>query len=279
MRSRNIKPGFFKNYQLGRLPYEVRLLFQGLWCVADRRGRLKDEPMQIKAEVFPYDPLDEHQTSTMLDLLQTGAFILRYEAKGNRYIQIINFEKHQYPHVREQDSTIPAPVKHRACTSLAPDKPGGNPDVLNPESGILNPESLNTAGSTLAGIFESIWKEYPKRLGKKLAFVHFKASVKTEVDVSAIRSALANYKKQIEGKDRQYIQHGSTWFNNWRDYAEANDGTHDSTSRIDLKALARAAREAQKARENATAGEIPASVRDTQDIQHASGRDTGGSDK
>lgn len=260
VRSRNIKPGFFKNYQLGRLPYEVRLLFEGLWCAADRRGRLKDEPMQVKAEIFPYDPLDEHQISTMLDLLQTGAFILRYEAKGNRYIQVVNFEKHQYPHIREQDSTIPAPVKHRACTSLAPDKPGGNPDVMNPD--VMNPESplLNTARLNLAGVFDSVWQEYPKRLGRKQARSHFNSSVKSEVDVAAIRVALAKYKKHIQGKERQYIQNGSTWFNNWRDwinFEEEFHGPHDSKSPVSYAALARAKREAEKVRENPPAGSVP----------------------
>lgn len=230
--------------------------------------------MQIKAEIFPYDPLDEARTSTMLDLLQTGAFILRYEAKGNRYIQIINFEKHQYPHIREQDSTIPAPCKPRASTMQA----RLNPDVLNPESGILNPESLNTA--SLAGVFDSLWREYPKRLGVKEARKHFNASVKTEADISAIRIALAKYKQHVKDKERQFIQYGSTWFNNWRDwveFSEGKDGTHDSQSITDSKALARAAREAKAAREIAPPRAISAGVRDTAELSVGQGRGSPGS--
>jgi len=37
-RSRNIKPGFFKNDHLVELPFEYRLLFAGLWTLADREG-------------------------------------------------------------------------------------------------------------------------------------------------------------------------------------------------------------------------------------------------
>jgi hypothetical protein len=33
----------------------VRLLFTGLWCLADREGRLEDRPAEIKAEIFSYD--------------------------------------------------------------------------------------------------------------------------------------------------------------------------------------------------------------------------------
>ena len=47
-RSRNIKPGFFKNEDLLDLPYEYRLLFVGLWTLADREGYLEDRPKRIR---------------------------------------------------------------------------------------------------------------------------------------------------------------------------------------------------------------------------------------
>lgn len=129
MRARNIKPGFYLNSKLADCDPLARILYTGLWCMADRRGRLEDDPRKIKVSILPYDNVD---IGTMLEQLQTHAFILRYEAKGIRYIQITKFEKHQYPHVRETDSTIPAPYKHHASTGRK---------RLNPESPILNPES------------------------------------------------------------------------------------------------------------------------------------------
>ena len=44
MRARNIKPGFFKNDALAELDFAGRLLFIGLWGIADRAGRLEDRP-------------------------------------------------------------------------------------------------------------------------------------------------------------------------------------------------------------------------------------------
>ena len=58
MRARNLKPGFFKNEDLAELPFEGRLLFAGLWCLADREGRLEDRPKRIKAEIFAFDSVD-----------------------------------------------------------------------------------------------------------------------------------------------------------------------------------------------------------------------------
>ena len=46
-RARNIKPGFFKNELLVGLPYEYRLLFIGLWTIADRDGRFEDRPVDV----------------------------------------------------------------------------------------------------------------------------------------------------------------------------------------------------------------------------------------
>ena len=58
MRARNIKTGFYKNDQLAECSLAARLLFPGLWMMADRDGRLEYRPKRIKAEVFPYDDVD-----------------------------------------------------------------------------------------------------------------------------------------------------------------------------------------------------------------------------
>jgi len=57
-RARNIKPGFFMDDVLAEIEPLGRILFAGLWCIADREGRLEDRPKRIKAEVLPYDECD-----------------------------------------------------------------------------------------------------------------------------------------------------------------------------------------------------------------------------
>lgn len=69
-------------------------------------------------------------------------------------------------------------------------------------------------------IFEKCWNEYPNRDGKKAAIKHYKASVKSIEEARELFVAIQRYKEQVEGKDPQYIKNGSTFFNNWRDYAE-----------------------------------------------------------
>lgn len=67
--------------------------------------------------------------------------------------------------------------------------------------------------------FMQIWKEYPRRVGRKGALKHFAASVHGPDDLDLMRKALANYMVSSEYR-RGYIQHGSTWFNNWRDWVD-----------------------------------------------------------
>lgn len=131
-RARNIKPSFFKNEQLVELPFEARLLFIGLWTLADREGRLEDRPKRIKMELFPADNVDVEK---QLQALVKMGFITRYVVSGCQYIAIDNFTKHQTPHIKEQASTIPAPDISDANTVAAP------PDSLIPS--LLNPEDVS----------------------------------------------------------------------------------------------------------------------------------------
>lgn len=103
-RARNIKPGFFMNDRLAEVESLGRLLFAGLWTIADREGRLEDRPKKIKAAVLPYDDCDIEKLLNAL----SPEFIIRYSVDGKNYIQIVNFLKHQNPHPREVSSIIPA---------------------------------------------------------------------------------------------------------------------------------------------------------------------------
>jgi hypothetical protein len=128
-----LKPGFFTNEFLLELPFEYRLLFAGLWCHADRKGRLEDRPKRLRMLIFPADDVD---IDAGLSALASKGFILRYEVDGQRYISIVKFLDHQKPHLREAVSTIPDPPiseqKHRSTTKVGAEhdlgsvEPGGD---------------------------------------------------------------------------------------------------------------------------------------------------------
>lgn len=103
-RSRNIKPSFFMNEDIIELPFEARLLFIGLWILADREGRLENRPKKIKMSLFPADDIN---VAEQLENISKFGFIELYNADGIDVIQIINFVKHQNPHGLEKDSELP----------------------------------------------------------------------------------------------------------------------------------------------------------------------------
>ncbi len=149
-RARNIKPGFFRNSDLVELPMEARLLFIGLWTLADREGRLEDRPKQIKMEIFPADNVD---CDVLLGLLASTGMVARYEVGGKRFLQVVNFTRHQNPHRDEKASTMPdqhgniattapAPRKHSANTVQAPCNGDSNPVVIGLNPDTLIPDSL-----------------------------------------------------------------------------------------------------------------------------------------
>lgn len=140
-RSRNIKPGFFTNEVLAEVPPLGRILFQGLWCHADREGRLEDRPRKLKAEILPYDECD---VDALLNVLAGKGFIIRYKTSQAQYIQVVNFTRHQNPHIKEPASVIPASEEHQTSTvqvSEIPEPAGLIPDSLNliPDSRVSTP--------------------------------------------------------------------------------------------------------------------------------------------
>jgi hypothetical protein len=152
MRARNIKPGFFRNEELGEQSPYVRLLFAGLWCMADREGRLKYKPKRIKADIFPYDDIsqrDIHRYLTVISRLNNATF---YVVNGETYIQINNWHVHQRPHHTEKKSDIPPLSQADKILELNEEKeitvnsPLSNgeypPDSLIPDS--LIPDSKQT---------------------------------------------------------------------------------------------------------------------------------------
>jgi hypothetical protein len=241
-RARNIKPGFFKNEVLAELSPSTRLLFVGLWCLADREGRLEDRPKRIKLELLPFDNIDVVE---LLDELEAHGFIQRYTVGGVSIIQVVNFAKHQTPHGTERDSELPdangcltvhqrgkngyiTGEQQSANSGLTVKKPV--PNTLNPDS--LIPDSLipetpptpkgervSKPTAKLPKGFELFWAAYPRREGKLAAAKAFERAVKLigspdaadRLTQAANAFAIAN-----ATKDPQYIAHPTTWLNQGR---------------------------------------------------------------
>jgi len=115
-RIRYLKPSFFKDEDIKELPFKARLWYQGMWCLADREGRLEDRPEWLKIEILPYDKVNPEEMLSLLTKNKKNGrrpFILRYENNGEKYIQILQWHKHQKPHHTEKESVIPPPTSEQ----------------------------------------------------------------------------------------------------------------------------------------------------------------------
>lgn len=220
-RARNIKPGFFTNDELGACRPLTRLLFAGLWCHADRDGRLQDRPKKFKIEILPYDECD---VDTLLNELWSHGMIVRYSIGEIKYIQILTFEKHQSPHHQEKIGSIQAPDLSQITlryipnvstlnrsSSLIPDSLNLIEDSLNLDSeGKPSPSSVRVIGKkkptphkhVYSDDFEKFWQAYPpkRKVRKPDAFREFKIAMK-KTTLEHMLDTLEKYKKTNESSE------------------------------------------------------------------------------
>lgn len=108
---RYLKPSFFTDGELAELPALHRLAFQGLWCLADKDGRLEEKPRELKIQILPYDDCDFERI--LADLAKPKGdgpgFIRRYRSGARRYISITRWKDHQKPHPDEKSKALPEP--------------------------------------------------------------------------------------------------------------------------------------------------------------------------
>ena len=155
-RTRNIKPGFFTNEELAEIEPLGRLLFAGLWTIADREGRIEDRPKRIKVAILPYDDCD---VDALLEELHNRGFITRYKVNGGSYLEITNFAKHQHIVGTEAKSDIPPNPCNSAefgqvydeCEKKSNEleKKSNKLEEIAPESYSLNLESYNNNSKEL----------------------------------------------------------------------------------------------------------------------------------
>lgn len=123
-RIRTIKPDFFSHWALYQLEKETklpcRLAFAGLWTVADREGRFRWIPQQLKIGCLPYDDVD---FSRVLDALATRDFIVKYRVDSVDYGYIPSWNTHQVINNRESDSLLPEPneINNLTCEARVDD--------------------------------------------------------------------------------------------------------------------------------------------------------------
>ncbi len=113
------------------LPMAARLLYVGVWCEADREGRLEWRPRNLKRRYLPDDDVDIDQ---LCQLLVNNGLVVLY---GDGLAYVPTFSKHQHVNPREAQSALPAPPEARidACPTRAPRVSDGESTVSDAQVG------------------------------------------------------------------------------------------------------------------------------------------------
>jgi len=234
-RIRALKPDFFKDEDLAILPCEARLLYAGLWCFADREGRLEDRPKYLKVEIFPYDNINIEK---LLNLLSTPniperpekCFIRRYTVNDRKYIDIPEFLKHQSPHNTEKESALPS--FNGSLTVNSPLENNGKRDAhYSYPISESDPKSVNK-------LFNQFWKVYPKRKSRGQAE---KAFLKINPDEQLLTKILESVERAKTSEDwikekGKYIPHPATWLNA-KGWLDEDTETHPLAGKVSDKTI------------------------------------------
>lgn len=191
-RIRSIKPEFYRHHDLYSAEVEyglpLRLAFSGLWLCADKEGRFKWQPVQLKLDVLPYDNVDF--LAILIALAESG-FIHYYENEGKGYGFIPTFKEHQRITGSEAtaESKLPCPpdtYEEETVLETLRKQQGNNKDDREGKGREREKERVIGKGedssekipylNPLQKIYDKTWPEYEKILNgqsKKMSEIIF----------------------------------------------------------------------------------------------------------
>lgn len=106
-RIRTIKPEFWEDEKIGKLPIPCRLFFIGCWNFADDFGVIKGNAALLKSQIFPYDEnLRVSEIKKWIDSLVDARMLVPIIHAEESYYFIRTFRSHQVLDKRYDKSYI-----------------------------------------------------------------------------------------------------------------------------------------------------------------------------
>jgi hypothetical protein len=198
-RIRTVKPEFFTSDDICALSPFARLLYVGLWCEADREGRLVWTPGVLKRRYLPDDPCDIADITA--ELIGRGLVVLYGE--GLAYIP--TFSRHQHVNAREALSKLPPPAGE-AARDLRTGREGEGKEGNGKEGSGKEGEGTRVA-DPLPGRAHAIPADW-KPDEEDLAWV---ASARPDLDRAAIDAETERFRLHASAHSRLAHRWGPNW--------------------------------------------------------------------
>jgi hypothetical protein len=128
-RIRSVKPEFWTDETLAsEVSRDGRLLYIGLWNLADEHGRLRGSARYVKGQLFPYDDdVTVSMVEVLLGQLESARKALRYTVDGDAYLFLPNLARHQRLEAGKVASRLPTPPEKFPISTLNSDDPPPSP--------------------------------------------------------------------------------------------------------------------------------------------------------
>ncbi|MFF0821204.1 hypothetical protein ACFYUR_12535 [Micromonospora haikouensis] len=125
-RIRSVKPEYWADQDLAeQVSRDARLLYIGLWNLADEHSRLRGDPRYIKGQLFPYD--DDLTPDTIAGLLGSLALagkVVQYRTPTGTFIYLPKLAGHQRLEPDKVPTKLPGPDDDGSVLLTPPSEPG-----------------------------------------------------------------------------------------------------------------------------------------------------------
>lgn len=202
-RIRTIKPEFFTSDDICALSPRARLLYIGLWCEADREGRLVWAPRGFKRRYLPDDDCDIDALCREL----TDRTLVRLYGDGLAFIPA--FATHQHVNPREAASRLAPPPD--APLPTAPQGPprvaDASPPVADAQGGREPKEGKGRGGPGTAHALPEGWTPDEQDRG-------WAAKARPDLTAAMIEAETERFRNFQAGQNRTAHNWGPLW-RNW----------------------------------------------------------------
>jgi len=150
MRIRQIKPQFWTDAKLIKIPLDVRLFYVGLWCVADDAGWFEWDPAQISVDL----QLKESLVRKGMDALIAADRVIVHECGHGEVPHLVEHQRLASPE-RRVVSTYKQHLSN--CFQASPPlstQPRDLPEGTVRNGKVRNGKEQETAGASLVDILK-----------------------------------------------------------------------------------------------------------------------------
>ena len=189
-------------------------------------------------ELFPY--LTQRQIEFALKKLRDEDIIIVGNYSENKYVRTLWYaitEKGEsILHGREMDSTQKRNGTHTNVETITNNNHNSKTTGCKPDNALAQSDGSDSS-PTIETEFDVLWKQYPRREGRKNALLAYKRARKNGTTYEEVEAGIIKYAEICKGRETRYIKQGSTWFNGecWNDEIESDtmDDAHEGSFNTD----------------------------------------------